>query len=194
MKKLLFIDACVRKDNSRTLKIANSFLDNLGNKYEVKHLDLAKMDLKPLINERYAQRDVLLNQHNLNDSFFDLAHEFEDADLIVMAAPFWDLSFPAIIKIYVENVSVDGITFTSTPEGLKGLCKASDLIYFTSRGGIYHEAENEQATPYLRHLCDFFGIDKFTYIDADGMDIVGYDSSESLNKAIDKAKELAKNY
>lgn len=42
---------------------------------------------------------------------FKYAHEFANADLIVIAAPFWDLSIPALLKVYIENIAVDGITF-----------------------------------------------------------------------------------
>ena len=31
------------------------------------------------------------------------------ADTIVIAAPFWDFSFPAALKIYIENIYVTGI-------------------------------------------------------------------------------------
>ena len=108
-----------------------------------------------------------------------------------MAAPFWDLNFPALLKIYIENISVDGITFTSTAEGLKGLCKAENLIYFTTRGGIYKDDPLETADHYLSSFVPFFGFGRYTSIAADGMDIVGYDSLGSLNEAKEKARKLA---
>ena len=37
--------------------------------------------------------------------------QFQRADAILIAAPFYDLSIPALLKVYIENVSVDGITF-----------------------------------------------------------------------------------
>ena len=33
---------------------------------------------------------------------FDLAGQFAGADTIVIAAPFWDLSFPAALKQYMQ--------------------------------------------------------------------------------------------
>lgn len=192
MKTALYIDACIRKEDSRTKQLADAFFLELDKEYEVNHIDLAKEDFKPLINQRFIERQKLLEENKLNDKFFDRAHELADADLVVIAAPFWDLSFPSIVKIYIENCSVDGITFTSTEDGLKGLCKANNLIYFTSRGGIYHNKQEEQATPYLKEITKFFGIKNFNYVDADGMDIVGYDSKGSLEKAINEAKKLAR--
>ena len=59
---------------------------------------------------------------------FELARQFAAADQIVIAAPYWDLSFPAALKQYFEQINVLGITFAYTPEGVpKGLCRARKL-------------------------------------------------------------------
>ena len=193
MKNVLFVDSCIRGEASRSKKIADSFLNNLSNEYQVKHLDLKSEDLKPLVNDFFEERQELLEKNELNHPRFHYAHEFASTDIIVIAAPFWDLSFPALLKIYIENVSVDGITFQSTSEGLKGLCKATNLYYFTSRGGFYHDSYDDQGTAYIKCLCSFFGIDNYECVDADGMDVQGFNSNKSLETACQKAKELAEN-
>jgi len=191
MKKALFIDCCIRRNKSRTYQLADEFIKELKD-YEIKHLVLEDEDLKPLTKEFFSSRQELLDKGDLNHPRFKYAYEFKEADLIIIAAPFWDLSFPAILKIYFENISVDSITFDSTEKGLLGLCKANNLVYLTTRGGIFKDSPLEQATPYIKSMCNFFGIENFNYIAADGMDIQGYDSKSSLNEAIKKAKELAK--
>lgn len=190
MKKVLFVDCCLRK-SSRTKELANAFFEELKG-YEIKHLKLDNENLKPLVGDYLDSKQELLNKGDLNNERFKYAHEFKNADLVVIAAPFWDLSFPALLKIYIENISVDGITFTSSEKGLEGLCKANNLVYLTTRGGIYINDPLEQATPYLNALKTFFGFKEFNYIAADGMDIVGYDSKKSLAAAKQKAKDLAK--
>lgn len=190
MKKALFIDCCLRQ-GSRTKQLADSFFENL-NGYEVEHLVLEKENLKPLVGDFFYERQELLEKNELNHPRFKYAYQIKDADLVVIAAPFWDLSFPALLKIYIENISVDGITFTSTEDGLKGLCKADNLIYLTTRGGFYNDDNMEQAIPYLKSLTPFFGFKKFTCIAADGMDVQGFDSNKSLNEAKQKAIDLAK--
>lgn len=189
MKKCLFIDCCIR-DGSNTLKLADSFLKNL-NGYEIEHLKLDELNLMPLVGDFFNQRQELLEEDDRNHPRFNYAHQFKNADLIVIAAPFWDLSFPALLKIYIENISVDGITFHSSEDGLVGLCNADNLIYLTTRGGFYENDEMEQATPYLKALSKFFGIENFKFIAADGMNVQGYDANTSLNKAKEKAKTLA---
>ena len=77
------------------------------------------------------------------------------ADGIVVAAPFWDLSVPAVLKVYIENISADGITFGSGPEGLYGLCRGEWMLFLTTRGGIWEGSDMEQGSPYMESLCKF---------------------------------------
>lgn len=41
---------------------------------------------------------------------FKYAKQFAEADEIVIAAPYWDLAFPATVRIYFEAITVTGIT------------------------------------------------------------------------------------
>ena len=190
MKKALYIDCCLRK-GSNTKKLADAFLEEL-NGYDVKHLILENENLQPLVGEFFEERQKLLDDNNRNHPRFKYAHEFAQADLIIVAAPFWDLCFPALLKIYIENISVDGITFDSTRLGLTGLCKANSLVYLTTRGGVYENDDSELAIPIFRQMCKFFGIKHFDYVAADGMNVEGFDAVSSLENAKQKAKELAK--
>ena len=191
MKTVLVVDCCIRQEESRTRKILQALLAHLSG-YNVERVDLCTMPPQPLNGSFFEERQQLLQNHNLQHPRFHLAHQFAKADHIVMAAPFYDLSFPALLKIYIENVSVDGITFRSGENGLTGICRAEELLFLTTRGGIYHAHEDEQASPYLKALCRFFGILTFPMIDADGMDIVGYDQEGSLADAIRRAHAYAR--
>jgi len=188
--KCLYIDCCIR-EGSNTKKISDAFINNLKG-YEIKHLILENEDLKPLSGKFFSERQELLEKGQLDHHRFRYAKEFKDADLIVLSAPFWDLSFPALFKIYIENISVDSITFGATEDGLKGLCKADKMIYFVSRGGFYDNDSMESAIPQLKNLCKFFGINELISISADGMNVASYDYQKSLDKAINKAIELSK--
>lgn len=190
MKKALFIDCCLRK-GSNTKKLAAEFFKELKG-YEVQHLILENENLKPLVGKFFEDRELLLQNGEINHERFKYAHQIKNADLVVIAAPFWDLSFPALLKIYIENISVDSITFESTESGLVGLCKANNLVYLTTRGGFYTDDPMEQAIPHLNALSKFFGFKTFDYIAADGMNVQGYDSKKSLDEAMSKARKLAK--
>ncbi|MGM9552292.1 MAG: NAD(P)H-dependent oxidoreductase [Clostridia bacterium] len=108
MKKTLFVNACVR-ENSRTLELARYMLDKLNG--EICEINLEKENLKPLDSDMLKKREQLTNENNFCDNMFNYAKNFASADTIVIAAPYWDLSFPALLKIYLEQITVSGITF-----------------------------------------------------------------------------------
>ncbi|MBP3485916.1 MAG: NAD(P)H-dependent oxidoreductase [Oscillospiraceae bacterium] len=192
MKKALLIDCCIRKDRSRTAKLAEAFVKVLPAEYEVTRLDVAAEDLRPFDLKSLDDRDALLAAGRTDHPRFRYAHQLAEADLAIVAAPFWDLSFPAVFKVYIEHVSVEGITFRSTAEGLQGLCRGTDLVLLTTRGGIYGDGDPlEQGTPYLRGIQQFFGFDNFRCVAADGLDIVGFDGEGSLRDACQRAADLA---
>lgn len=157
----------------------------------VTRLDLMAENLSYFKDSYFDQREALLAENRRDHPRFRYAHQFAQADLIVIAAPFWDLSFPALLKVYIEQVSVDGITFGSTEEGLKGLCRASHMIFLTTRGGFYTGDAMEMGSRYLDALHMFFGIGKYTCIAADGMNVAGFDAEASLRCAMQEAAQLA---
>ena len=105
---VLFINACVR-ENSRTLVLAKKILSDISG--EITEVDLNRQELAPLKRELLEKRENLIKSGDMNDPIFDHARQFANADEIVIAAPFWDLSFPAILKAYMERITVSGITF-----------------------------------------------------------------------------------
>lgn len=193
MRNVLFVDCCIRRDASRTKKLAEAFLAALPEDCTLTRLDLMEQALPYFHDSYFTQRQTLLEAGERSHPRFRYAHQFAQADVIVIAAPFWDLSFPALLKVYIEQVSVDGITFGSTPDGLQGLCRASRLVFLTTRGGFYTGDAMEMGSRYLDALHTFFGIGAYTCIAADGMDVAGFDVAASLQTAIQQAQTLAAN-
>ncbi|MFQ8766830.1 MAG: NAD(P)H-dependent oxidoreductase [Oscillospiraceae bacterium] len=75
----------------------------------------------------FEQRQRLLETGDFSHPRFRYAKQFANADLVVIAAPFWDLAFPALLKLYIEQVSLDGITFGANETGLVGLCQGARI-------------------------------------------------------------------
>ncbi len=176
----LFINACVRKA-SRTKELADFFLSRQGNPYEEVRLDAIEF---PTADESFLEkRERLIREKDFSNPLFDLARQFAAADDIVIAAPFWDLSFPALLKLYFEQINVTGITFVYTPEGIPaGLCKAGCLTYITTAGGNFFP--EEYGPGYVRSLArNFYGIPEFRLIKATGLDLEGADVDHILNTA-----------
>lgn len=155
MDKILFLNACVRP-GSRTLELAETLLEKLdGYVQEVRlqELFLPMLDLKGMEKRNQAARE-----NNFSDRAFDAAKQFAAADVIVIAAPYWDLMFPAVLKAYLENITVAGITFCYSAQGRpQSLCKAKVLHYVTTSGGFI--GQNDFGFSYIKALTqNFFGI------------------------------------
>ena len=128
----LFVNACAREE-SRTLSLCRAYLE--GNP-AVEEVRLFERNLVPFDWKMVEERVALIEKADWGDSMFDLAKQFAAADEIVIGAPYWDLSFPAVLKVYIEHVTVNGIVFHYTEEGRpEGLCKAKRLVYITTSGG-----------------------------------------------------------
>ena len=102
----------------------------------------------------------------------------------MIAAPYWDLSFPAALKNYIEAVNVVGITFAYTEEGIPyGLCKAERLIYVTTAGGPI--VSDDYGYGYVRELSrSYWGISDTVCVKAEGLDIIGADVEAILNETV----------
>ena len=136
MNKILHINCCPRKE-SRTKRLADALLKKLGNYEELK---LYHEKILPLNEERLEHRTALIEKGKYDDECFKYAKQFADADIIVISAPFWDLSFPAILKVYIENIYITGIVSRYSDDGSPlGLCKAKKLYFVTTAGGPFDE-------------------------------------------------------
>lgn len=178
---ILYIDACVR-DNSRTRKLADELLSRLEG--DVTRLCLEDISFE-ITDEAYLKkRDALISSGFFDDDMFDFARQFAAADTIVIAAPYWDLSFPAKLKQYIEVINVLGVTFEYTSDGFpKGLCRAGKLYYVMTAGGNY--VPEEYGYGYIKALAQsFYGIKDVSLIKATGLDIAGADVKKIMNEAI----------
>lgn len=175
---VLFINACVRKE-SRTKKLADYLLKKLGG--QVTEINLNK-DLPEPFNERMLlKRSELIKEGNFDDEMFLYAKQFVRADIIVVAAPFWDFSFPALFKVFIEHVNVSGLVFKYTLEGIQTLCRAKTLYYVTTMGG---HNPIDFGFGYVKALCDtLYGIKDVRLIKAEGLDIIGNDVRAILEAA-----------
>ena len=168
--------------------LAEQLLIKLGKPYE--EINLGKINFPSISEEYLNKRDELCSKGNYEDSMFDLARQFSEAEIIVIAAPFWDISFPAILKQYLEQINVVGITFKYSEEGVPvGLCRASKLFYVTTAGGYY--VPEEYGFGYIKALAqNYYGIQTVQQATAVGLDIKGADIEEIMRKAKDNLSKI----
>lgn len=145
--------------------------------------------LKPFDVEMLHERDALASVGAWEAPVFALARQFRGADRIVVAAPFWDLSFPAALRTYIEYISANGLTYHYDENGCHGDCKAHQLVYLTSGGDV--EREDSVGVMYWRQLAAMFGIPQFDYVFAGGLDASPERAPKLLEGACTLARRLA---
>lgn len=200
MNNILYIRAnCRDSSTSTTTKIASSFIEEyLKNNPEDKitTLDLYKEEIDFLRENNL--KDMESNEiNNINHPVFKYAYQFLNADKYIIDAPFWNLSFPAILKAYIDYVTVSGITFKYTETMAVGLCKNKKAVHVVSRGGFYSTgpaANYEMGDKYLRTLFGFLGIEDFTTIAAENLDMIGADKESITQNSIEVAQRVAKSF
>ncbi|MBB6623378.1 FMN-dependent NADH-azoreductase [Clostridium gasigenes] len=200
MSKVLYIKANAKKEGvSRTFRISDSFIEKykeLNPNDEIITLDLYKEGIGFLTEEG-------INLHRPNPGegkdhpILKYAYQFAEADKYIIAAPFWNLSFPAILKAYIDYICVTGITFKYTAQGPVGLCQGKKAVHIVGRGGGYSEgaaAGYEMGDRYLRTIVGFLGITDFTTIAANKLDVIGEDAEAIVQVAINEAQDKAKTF
>ena len=185
----LFINACVRPD-SRTERLARRLLARLGG--PVEELRPGELDFPRADAAFLEKRDALMAQGRTEDPLFAPARQFAAAERVVVAAPLWDLSFPAALKQYFEQINVTVLTFAYSPEGVPyGLCKAKELWYVTTAGGPVFS--HDYGFGYVKALAQgFYQIPRVELICAEGLDLWGADVEALLAEAEGKIEEKIK--
>lgn len=187
MKKLLFVDTCItNKQVSRTRMLCEAYLEKYRagqtEEIELETVVLADRIIQPMTAEKLTEREKLIAVGHLDHPMFELARKFAEADHIVIGAPYWDLSFPAILKIYIGNIMVNTLTFRYGDYGQEGLCKAEKLVYITTAGGYI--GEKNHGYYYIRDIANDLGIKSTEFISAEGLDIAENDADAILNDVI----------
>ena len=80
---------------------------------------------------------------------------------VVVAAPFWDLTFPAALRTYIEYISANGLTYHYEADGCHGDCRAETAGCTSPPGGDRGAARGRLGVLYWRQLCAMFGIPAF---------------------------------
>ena len=148
---------------------------------EIEELNLSTSNIEPLNAELLEKREELIHSGKFDDPMFCYAKQFAKADEIVIAAPFWDMSFPAKLKIYLEQITVSNITFKYANGHPLGLCKAKKLTYVTTSGGPIFD---DFGYTYVKALAQkFYGIPKTVAVRAMNLDVDMISEEELLTKA-----------
>ena len=195
MSKVLYIKANIKEEGqSRTFQVSDHFVEMYKKNHpedEIITLDLYKEGIDFLRSQDLDSVFGPKTEESKQHPVLKYAYQFQEADKYIFAAPMWNLSMPAILKAYLDYVSVTGITFRYTAQGPQGLLENKKAIHITARGGVYEGSEVEMGDRYLRTLLNFFGVHDISTIAIEGLDVIGNDIENILSSSKEKAEKLA---
>jgi FMN-dependent NADH-azoreductase len=119
--------------------------------------------------------DVTSSERTKVQRLNTLADQFVAADKYIFAAPMWNLSYPPMVKAYVDAaVVVQGKTFGYNEQGVVALLhgKGKKALILESSGGNYTDTPMEDhtsASVYLKEMLNYIGVDDVEVITAEGM-------------------------
>ncbi|PTE69559.1 FMN-dependent NADH-azoreductase [Staphylococcus devriesei] len=208
MAKLLYITAHPLDElASNSMAAGKAFLESYKENHssdEVKHIDLFKEDI-PIIDKdvltgwgKLRNGDTLTNEEQQKvDRLSAILDEFLAADKYVFVSPMWNLSFPPVLKAYIDAISIAGKTFKYTAEGPQGLLTDKKVLHIQSRGGFYSEgpaAEMESGDRYLKTIMSFLGVPSYETVIIEGHNAEPERTEEIKAASLAEAREMSKNF
>ncbi len=170
---ILRIDSSARRDGSETRALTDAFISRIGAIADttVTHRDLAA-DLPDFVNETWV--GAAFTDHNTRSdtqvaaliASDALVAELEAADVIVIGAPIYNFSIPAVLKAWIDMVARAKVTFRHTENGPEGLLRNKQAYVMIAHGGTTIGSAQDFASPYLRHVLGFIGIQDVEFFSA----------------------------
>ncbi len=190
-RTLFHLNASARAEGSVTRDLSQRLVDRLSDaETDILARDIGTAPL-PLLSEAWvganftpdeartpAQRETLA----LSDA---LIAELEAADTLVLGIPIYNFGVPAAFKAWIDLVARARKTFKYTETGPVGLLAGKTAYVIVASGGTAAGSEIDFATPYLRHVLGFLGIDDVTIIAADQLMATGAEKIAATATEID---------
>lgn len=196
--KILEVQASARGTGSISRDLTRDLIAALKDRHG--NVDITQRDLAnglPFIDEAWVaanftpdEERTSTHQQILSRSD-DLVAELQAADVIVIGAPIYNFSIPAVLKAWIDMIARARLTFEYTENGPVGLLKGKKVYVVVPSGGVPVGSPVDYATPYLRHALGFVGITDVEIIGAQGADRGNDDALDSARARIAELIHLA---
>ncbi len=178
----------IRNERSRTKKLCETFIEEFQKKHPHTQIEEVKLEgdlVVPLTNEEIDKKTEIGLRGDWDHPEFRLAKQFKNADYILIGAPYWDLSFPSILKVYIERVLAANFTFSVENPGER-MCNAKNITYIMTCGG---PLIRDYGYEYIQGIATLTGINSTQRFYASHMDIEGEDVEAILEKTKKEIRE-----
>jgi FMN-dependent NADH-azoreductase len=178
MSTLLQLDASPRGSRSHSRKLTHDFVQAWAAAHpgaQIVSRDLGHNPV-PLVDEAWVAGAFTAGETWSPESRAamrisnGLVDEFLAADHYVIASPMYNLSIPATLKAYIDQIVRFGRTFTMNAEGAyQPLVLGRKLLVVSARGGVLAGTPYDHQEPYLRAIFGFLGVTDVTFVHAEGL-------------------------
>lgn len=209
MKKLLYIIAnskAEEQSSSRTVSrgLVNTIMKNVPD-VKLEELNLYENHIPQLKGCYFESRSAIVSSEARSKltageqkevaRIEQLCDQFMAADIYVLAAPMWSLSFPAPVKEYLDCIIQAGKTISFENNKPHGLMNDKDrvFIYVQSSGAnipwILKPALSKGLN-YVHDIIKFIGINTFEDLLVDGTGETEEERQNAIKAAIDTIPQL----
>lgn len=212
MKKILYISVNSKPESLSSSKtVAREFINRFLEKnkdFELEEVDLYKDHIPRLEYQYFENRNCIIKEEDAKklddkdrreiDKIRKLCDQFVEASVYVIAAPMWNLSFPAPLKEYIDCIIQDGKTITFKNDKPEGILNDIDrsVVYIQSSGGNIPWALKplmDKGVNYIQSIMKFIGIKKFDELLVDDTGTTNEQRKESIEKSCEKIDNIIDN-
>jgi len=196
--KILEVQASARASGSISRELTADLIAALEDRHG--ELDITRRDLAkglPFIDESWVganftpDEDRTSTHRQILSRSDDLVAELQAADVVVIGAPIYNFSVPAVLKAWIDMVCRARLTFRYTESSVEGLLENKKAYVVVPSGGVPIGSPADFATPYLRHALGFVGITDVEIIGAQGADRGNDEALDAARAAIAELVHLS---
>jgi FMN-dependent NADH-azoreductase len=186
MPTLLHIDSSPLYGRSVSRQLTAAFVSEWKSSHpngSVIDRDLNATTIPPInagwVGAAYTPEELRAPQQKEQLALSDaLIAELEQADEYVIGVPMHNFSVPSVLKLWIDQISRAGKTFSYADGRPKGLITGKKATFIIATGGVY-DAQTQMASfnfvePYLRSVFSFLGVTDATFLTAGGTAALNY--------------------
>ncbi|MGB6229901.1 MAG: NAD(P)H-dependent oxidoreductase [Litorimonas sp.] len=191
---ILRIDSSARHEGSVSRDLADLYIDKIAESQAVRVETRDVSDPLPVVTQDWIDANFTPSEDRTPPQKAALAtsdrmvEELQRSDLVLLSVPIYNFSIPASLKLWIDQVARAGLTFRYTQSGPIGLLENTRAVILVASGGTQIGSDLDFATPYLRHVLGFLGIQEVEIVAADQLMASGADKVELTKERI---RELA---
>jgi len=169
-KNILLVSGSAQGANASSFKVANQVIEKLqATAVKIRDLStgLPSIDHE-WVTANFAEQSSRTNEQKTRLTLSDeLINEIMWADILIIASPIYNFSVPSALKSWIDQICRADLTFNYTETGPVGLLKDKRAVLTITSGGVPVDSSVDFATPYLRQVLNFIGIQDIQTVGAD---------------------------